>query len=35
MAEQPRRRTVQEYIDERPLWADGTLVSAAPMTAMQ
>jgi MFS transporter, putative metabolite transport protein len=27
--------SVQDYIDERPLWADGTLVCAAPMTAMQ
>jgi MFS family permease len=28
-------RTVQEYIDEQPLWADGTPLAAAPMTAMQ
>ncbi len=28
-------RTVQEYIDETPVWADGTVVSTAPMTVMQ
>jgi len=28
-------RTVQEYIDETPSWADGTLVPKVPMTAMQ
>ncbi len=28
-------RTVQEYIDETPNWADGTVVPKAPMTAMQ
>jgi MFS family permease len=28
-------RTVQEYIDEQPIWADGTLLSATPLTAMQ
>jgi MFS transporter, putative metabolite transport protein len=28
-------KTVQEYIDETPVWADGTAVSAAPMTPMQ
>lgn len=27
--------TVQDYIDERPSWADGTVVGTAPMTAMQ
>ncbi|WP_245263268.1 MFS transporter [Azorhizobium doebereinerae] len=26
---------VQDYIDETPIWADGTTVPAAPMTAMQ
>src|SRR5208283_2472760 len=35
MAGEPGPRTVQDYIDERPFWADGILVSAAPMTAMQ
>jgi MFS family permease len=28
-------RSVQDYIDERPVWADGTIVSSTPMTAMQ
>jgi MFS transporter, putative metabolite transport protein len=28
-------RSVQDYIDERPVWADGTVVSSTPMTAMQ
>ena len=28
-------RTVQEYIDETPVWSDGTAVSSSPMTAMQ
>jgi len=28
-------KTVQEYIDETPLWADGTKSPAAPMTWMQ
>jgi putative MFS transporter len=32
---EPRHKTVQEYIDETPLWADGTGVAEAPMTAMQ
>lgn len=31
----PVPRTVQEYIDERPVWADGTHTSSTPMTAMQ
>ncbi len=31
----PVPRTVQEYIDERPVWADGTATSSTPMTAMQ
>lgn len=29
------RRSVQDYIDERPAWADGTIVGHTPMTAMQ
>ena len=29
------RRTVQEYIDERPIWADGTSTASTPMTTMQ
>ena len=28
-------KTVQEYIDERPTWADGTVLPTTPMTAMQ
>jgi MFS family permease len=32
---EPPARTVQEYIDERPLWADGTRLSSTPLTAMQ
>ena len=28
-------RTVQEYIDEVPAWADGTEVKSTPMTGMQ
>ncbi|MFH1981693.1 MAG: MFS transporter [Pseudomonadota bacterium] len=31
----PAARTVQEYIDETPVWSDGTAVCAVPMTAMQ
>jgi MFS transporter, putative metabolite transport protein len=30
-----QRRTVQDYIDERPNWPDGTRLPSAPMTAMQ
>lgn len=35
MTPEPSTRTVQEYIDERPFWSDGTPVASAPMTAMQ
>jgi len=28
-------RSVQSYIDERPVWVDGTAVRTTPMTAMQ
>jgi MFS transporter, putative metabolite transport protein len=28
-------RTVQDYIDERPMWSDGTSLPSVPMTAMQ
>ena len=31
----PEPRTVQEYIDETPVWPDGTPAPATPMTAMQ
>jgi MFS family permease len=32
---QTQPRTVQDYIDERPVWPDGTSLPSAPMTAMQ
>ncbi len=32
---EPKLKTVQEYIDETPNWADGTRVSETPMTSMQ
>ena len=35
MAAEHSTKTVQEYIDERPSWSDGTPVSGTPMTAMQ
>jgi MFS transporter, putative metabolite transport protein len=28
-------KTVQDYIDERPIWSDGTNLKSAPMTTMQ
>ncbi len=28
-------KTVQQYIDERPIWSDGTPASFTPMTTMQ
>ena len=28
-------KTVQSYIDETPMWLDGTNLSAIPMTSMQ
>jgi putative MFS transporter len=28
-------KTVQDYIDELPLWSDGTSLKSAPMTQMQ
>jgi MFS transporter, putative metabolite transport protein len=31
----PKPRTVQEYIDERPMWPDGTHLPSIPMTKMQ
>jgi MFS transporter, putative metabolite transport protein len=31
----PRERSVQAYIDETPVWSDGTPLLWAPMTAMQ
>jgi len=38
VTERPTRmstRTIQDYIDETPRWADGTEVASTPMTAMQ
>jgi hypothetical protein len=40
VAEAPRPNTagpksVQDYIDELPVWSDGTSLKSAPMTAMQ
>jgi MFS family permease len=32
---QPGAKTVQEYIDELPVWADGTRLKSTPMTGMQ
>jgi len=34
-SDKPAARTVQEYIDETPVWHDGTTVPQAPMTIMQ
>jgi MFS family permease len=30
-----RAKSVQDHIDELPMWADGTLLQSAPMTGMQ
>jgi len=35
MSAEPSAKTVQEYIDEKPLWADGTPAAGVPLTAMQ
>ena len=32
---QPNAKTVQEYIDELPIWPDGTSLKSTPMTGMQ
>ena len=32
---QPGAKTVQEYIDELPVWSDGTALKSTPMTGMQ
>ena len=29
-----RRMSVQEHIDELPMWADGTALPSVPMTGM-
>jgi MFS family permease len=34
-AEPATAKSIQAYIDETPVWADGTRVSMTPMTAMQ
>src|SRR6202453_3062978 len=33
--DQSAKRTVQHYIDERPVWSDGTTLPSVPMTSMQ
>jgi MFS transporter, putative metabolite transport protein len=32
---QPAAKTVQEYIDELPVWSDGTTLKSTPLTGMQ
>ncbi len=34
-ASMPAGKSIQAYIDEQPVWADGTAVDVTPMTAMQ
>ena len=34
-AANPRPKSIQQYIDERPVWADGTETPSAPLTQMQ
>lgn len=34
-APEPGAKSVQDHIDELPMWADGTLLRSAPMTRMQ
>ncbi len=31
----PQSMTVQDYIDQRPMWPDGTTLPSVPMTVMQ
>jgi MFS transporter, putative metabolite transport protein len=31
----PEMRSIQHYIDERPIWPDGTVLPSVPMTSMQ
>ena len=33
--DQTEKRSVQHYIDERPMWADGTILPWVPLTTMQ
>jgi putative MFS transporter len=35
LVNQSQARSVQDHIDERPIWADGTSLPSAPMTGMQ
>ena len=35
LVSQSQARSVQDHIDERPIWADGTSLPSAPMTGMQ
>ena len=35
LAGQSRAKSVQEHIDELPMWSDGTKLPSAPMTGMQ
>ena len=35
MEPEAKPKTIQQYIDELPVWADGTAVSGVPLTAMQ
>ncbi|MGB7888767.1 MAG: MFS transporter, partial [Xanthobacteraceae bacterium] len=35
VSSQPGNKTVQEYIDELPVWPDGTTLKSTPMTGMQ
>jgi MFS transporter, putative metabolite transport protein len=35
LSQKTAAKTVQEYIDEAPLWADGTAAGSAPLTPMQ
>jgi MFS transporter, putative metabolite transport protein len=34
-SELSKMKSIQEYIDERPVWPDGTQIPGAPMTSMQ
>ena len=35
LSQSDRRKSVQEHIDELPMWADGTSLPSVPMTSMQ
>ena len=34
-AEEGLKKSLQDYIDEKPVWADGTALTSVPMTRMQ